>query len=252
MPKVSVMILTYQRPELLKKAVLSVANQSFKDYEIIIGDNNSQDGTGVAIRELIAGGLPIKHLFHNPAVSITENRQRVLKACQGEYVAPLDDDDTWSDSEKLQKQVTFMDSRPEVVLLGGGIQRVDDAGRKIDIKFRPETDAQIRRSMLIQNNFFTSTVIFRLSAAHKVGGFMFLDNDYAEDYYFWLRMGRAGKLHNLQEVCTNYRIANYPKAKLLGFYAKQKKYISMFKGLYPNAWLADLLINLRVLKSKLL
>lgn len=251
MPKVSVMILTYERPDLLQKAVLSVAAQTFKDYEIVIGNNGSKDNTGEVIEQMKAKGLPIKHLFHSPEVSITENRQRVLKASNGEYVAPLDDDDIWSDADKLKKQAAFMDSHPDVVLLGGGIRRVDDNGNKIDIKFRPQTDAQIRNGMLLQNNFFTSTVIFRKAAADKVGGFMFLDNDYAEDYYFWLRMGQAGKLHNLREVFTNYRIANYPKAKLIGFYQKQKKYIAMFKHVYPNAWLANLFTDLRILKAKL-
>lgn len=252
MPKISIMVLTKDRSALFSKAIESINKQSFADFEIVVGNNGSADNTSEVINRFIGQGMPIKHLYNNPGVSITENRQRVLKACSGEYVACLDDDDVWCDVNKLKKQVAFLESHPEVVLLGAGIKQVDNNGIELGIKFRPKEDGQIRARMLLFNNFFTSTVMFRKNVAMEVGGFEFLENDYAEDYYFWLQMGLEGKMHNLQDVVTNYRVPNYSKEKTLGFYNKQKLLIKMFQNNYPHSFLAKVFVEIRKLKLKLL
>ncbi len=244
-PQVSVMILTYNRSKLLKRAVLSAAGQSFGDFEIVVGDNNSTDNTREVIEQLQSQGIPITRLYHNPQVSITENRQRVLKACRGAFVAALDDDDVWIDKNKLAKQAAFLNSHSGVVLLGAGVRKVDDSGKFLGIKFRVQADWSIRRTMLLRNNFFTSTVMFRREAAERAGGFIFLENDYAEDYYCWLRLGLLGQMHNSQEVYTDYRVPSYSPEKLLGFYRKQQLLIKMFAGRYPLAKLANAILGFR-------
>lgn len=252
MPLVSVNILTHNRAELFKKALLSVKAQSFKDYEVVVGNNYSTDNTRNVVEDLKKQGINIVHLYHDPEISITANRQSTLDASSGKYIATLDDDDQWCDAEKLKKQVEFLENRPEVVIVGGGINRVDDNAKFVDIKLRPETDEQIRKTILLKNNFFTSTAMFRRDAAKAAGGFEFFENDYAEDYYFWLRLGLKGKMHNLQEIFTDYRIPNYSKAKARGFILKQSHLIEKFKDKYPRYLLAKILLQLRLVIYKVI
>ena len=100
MPKLSINILTKNRAELLKKALDSVANQSFKDYEVVVVDDGSTDETQKVI--LSYNHVIIKLLNHQSSLGITQSRQEALRASGGEYVAILDDDDEWIDPDKLQ------------------------------------------------------------------------------------------------------------------------------------------------------
>src|SRR5581483_3277770 len=119
-------------------------------------------------------------------------------------IAYLDDDDEWIDQDKLKKQVEFLDSHQNYVLTGGGIKISES-----EIKLRPETDEQIRKTMLLRNNFFTSTVMLRRSSALLAGGFIKDETDLAEDYDLWLRLGRIGKMHNFQAAFTRYTVSHY-------------------------------------------
>jgi glycosyltransferase involved in cell wall biosynthesis len=245
MPKISVNILTKNRKDQLQKAIESVLKQSFKDYEIIVVNDGSTDKT----EEIILRYKDIKVLRHETSIGITQSRQEALEASQGEYVAILDDDDEWIDTDKLKKQVELLDKHNDYVLVGGGV-RISNinppAGGQIS-KFRPKTDSQIRNWMLLKNPFFTSTVMFRKSAAFKAGGFKKDQIDLGEDYDLWLRMGLLGKLHNFQEVFTFYRESSYNKAKFKLFLKKQLKLITAFKSNYPFFWLSNIILRLRLM-----
>jgi glycosyltransferase EpsE len=242
MPKVSVNILTKNRTELLRKALASVARQSFKDFEVeAISDgsiNQAQEQT--LDKELQEAGMAINFIYHHKSLGITQSRQEALEKSRGEYIAVLDDDDEWIDADKLKKQVEYLDARPDVVLVGGGIK----SGYE---KFRPESDSQIRNTILFRNNFFTSTVMFRRQAAIDAGGFVKDANDFAEDYDLWLRLGKTGKMYNFQELFTAYREPSYNKERFKAFLAKQLRLIKARKGDYPYYWLA-----LPVLQTRLL
>jgi len=226
MPKVSVNILTKNRLELFKKAILSVKTQSFKDFEILVVNDGSQDDTQKYLEITSSKSqVPNKFKIINNSISkgITLSRQVALEASSGEYIAVLDDDDEWVDTQKLQKQVDFLDAHQEHVLVGGGISIINSKNQASRTKLRSQTDENIRQTMLLRNNFFTSTVMFKREAAIKVGGFIKDQQDFAEDYDLWLRLGNIGKMFNFQEVFTKYTLPNYNKERFIGFLKKQKK-----------------------------
>lgn len=238
MPKISVNILTYNRPWQLELALKSVVAQTYRDFEVVAVNNGSTDNTAQVL-ESFKSRLDLKIISLPISLGITVARQKALSASLGEYIAVLDDDDEWLDPDKLKKQAEFLDAHPQVVLAGGGINAHG-------VKLRPESDAAIRKTMLLRNNFFTSTVMFRHSAALKAGGFIKDDTDVAEDYDLWLRLGRLGKMYNFQQVFTRYLIPNYNKERFKAFLNKQLRLIEREKSHYTGFLLGWIILKIRL------
>lgn len=117
MNKVSVVILTFNQAAFIGKTIESALNQTTNfDYEILVGDDFSTDGARDIILDYqnrypgkVKAVLHSKNLGQNGLFNTIET----LKLADGQYIAPLDGDDYWTDVNKLQKQVDFMDSHPD-------------------------------------------------------------------------------------------------------------------------------------------
>ncbi len=117
MNKVSVVILTFNQAAFIGKTIESALNQTTNfDYEILVGDDFSTDGARDIILDYqnrypgkVKAVLHSKNLGQNGLFNTIET----LKLADGKYIAPLDGDDYWTDVNKLQKQVDFMDSHPD-------------------------------------------------------------------------------------------------------------------------------------------
>jgi glycosyltransferase involved in cell wall biosynthesis len=112
MPKVSVIIPTYNRLPMVKEAVDSVLAQNFEDVELIVVDDGSTDGTAEEI-ERYGGRVKLLRIPQNRGVSVARNRG-ILQA-RGKYIAFLDSDDLWVKG-KLKTQVAFMEDNPQYPL----------------------------------------------------------------------------------------------------------------------------------------
>jgi glycosyltransferase involved in cell wall biosynthesis len=246
MPQVSINILTKDRSELLRRALNSVVAQSFTDYEVIAVNDGSGDGTAAVLGEY-SKRLPLTVITHRSSMGIIAGRQEALAAGRSDYVTLLDDDDEWLDREKLKKQIDWFKANPTGVLLGSAVEYKTATGSKI--VSRAVTDAQIRRTMLLRNNFFTSTVMFQKAAALKAGGFVNDGIDAAEDYDLWLRLGKMGKMANFPGVFTAYRAPVYTKNRFRNFLKKQLNLIDRHKRDYPFYQLSRLILELRILIS---
>ncbi len=235
MPKVSILMATYNRAGLIKKAVESAQKQSLKDWELIIADDGSADNTPEVVAELMKKEPRIVYTRTDVNVGISKNYNRGLRLAKGEYVAMLDDDDPWYDAEKLKKQAEFLDKNPEYVGCGGGMVVVDGNGREIYRYLKPETDEAIREKMLFGNPMANSTTMFRRNAGEKVGWYDETTR-YSGDRDFWMKMGLIGKLYNAREYFSYYLLANdntsvrkakpHLKASLM--------IMKRFKGKYPH------------------
>ncbi len=117
MPRLSVIIPTYKRPEYLKKAVTSVLNQTFKDWEIVVIGRSSglADQNAAIVESFRKQGVPITYTEHDkPGVSAARNIG--IEKVTGEYVAFLDDDDEWL-PEKSADHVAYLDAHPDTGLV---------------------------------------------------------------------------------------------------------------------------------------
>jgi glycosyltransferase involved in cell wall biosynthesis len=121
-PKVSVSLLAYNHGSFIAQALDSILSQQVNfDYEIVIGEDCSQDNTREIVLSYQKNNPDKIRIFLskkplNDRKSGRLNLVRNLKACRGEYVALLDGDDYWSSPFKLQKQVDFLDSHPKYAI----------------------------------------------------------------------------------------------------------------------------------------
>jgi len=213
-PRVSIIIPTYNRVKMLEKSIESVFAQSYKDWELIIIDDASNDETEERMKQLSSREKSVRYMRIPKIVGkgISEYLNIGLRNSKGEYIARIDDDDFWCHKDKLKMQVEFLDANPEYVVVGGGVILVDENGTELFRYLKKETDEEIRRFALFSNPFTHATVMFRKETAIKLGGYRIMKH--VEDMELWLRMGKVGKLYNMKEYFITYMTAGQNKSFL--------------------------------------
>ncbi|OGZ72552.1 MAG: hypothetical protein A2908_01625 [Candidatus Staskawiczbacteria bacterium RIFCSPLOWO2_01_FULL_38_12b] len=202
-PLVSVIIPTYNRKELVARAVNSVFEQTYKNIEIIVIDDASDDDTFEVIRELSKKDARMFILRNETNLGLAITLNKAIQFSHGEYIARLDDDDFWCNIKKLEKQVDFLEKNKEYALVGGGAVKINKEGKQILRYLLPEHDEDIREKILIDGVFAHVTVLFRKSVFEESGGYDENLNGF-EDWDLWLKLGKFGKLYNFQEYFTTY------------------------------------------------
>jgi glycosyltransferase involved in cell wall biosynthesis len=244
MQLVSVILLTKNRLEFLKKALASILSQTYSELEVIVVNDGSTDDTPIFLAQATTADKRIKVITHLESAGIIKSRQEALEKASGEFVAFLDDDDEWVDLDKLTKQVAYLNTHPSAVLVGSWMQSTY-GGNQVTMR-RPCARWWIRCTMLFRNNFFTSTVCARRQAVLHAGGFREDAIDLAEDYDLWLRLGLQGELVNLPLIFTRYRIPEYTKEKHALFLTKQLALVHVCAAVYPWARLAAWVLRRRL------
>ena len=186
LPEVSVIISTCNRAGLLGRAVRSVLAQSYTDYELIIVDDASIDGTEEVVRSFTDSRIVLAR--HGERKGGSAARNTGIKMAKGKYVAFLDDDDEWM-ADKLEKQVEKIKRSPDDVgVIYTGVELVgpeeDHAMRTI----RPVLRGNLKDSLLRGSTIGTvSRVLARKECFEKAGLF---DESLksSQDWDMWLRI----------------------------------------------------------------
>jgi glycosyltransferase involved in cell wall biosynthesis len=203
--KVSVLMLTYNRPLKIGRAIASVIDQSFPDWELIVVQDGSHAQTAQIVSEWTAKDSRIRYFARGTVGSIAEASNFGLKQARGEYIAILDDDDYWSAPDKLESQVEFLDCIPSYVACGGGYILINQDGIERGTFFKPESDDDIRSGALLANPIANSTAMFRRIIGGRPALYDESMHGYA-DWDFWLSVGTAGKLYNSPRVLAHYAL----------------------------------------------
>jgi glycosyltransferase involved in cell wall biosynthesis len=183
MPKVSVIIPTYNRLSMVKEAVDSVLEQDFEDFELIVVDDASTDGT---VEEIKRYGGRVRLLQHSQNRGVSAARNKGILHAKGKNIGFLDSDDLWVKG-KLKIQVAFLDENPHYPLCYTDeiwIRR----GRRVNPKIKhSKYSGWIFEKCLPLCTISPSSAVMRKTLFSKVGLF-----DEAlpvcEDYDFWLRV----------------------------------------------------------------
>ena len=205
-PEVSVVMSVYNGEEYLREAVESVLGQTFGDFEFLIIDDGSKDGTAEILAEYGRRDGRVR-------VVAQENRGRVaslnrgMEMARGELIARMDADDV-AMPERLEKQVSFLRMHTEVGLLGTWVENIGPRGEVLGIYAPATGDGELREVMLRWNPFRHPTIVMRKEIVLTVGGYRkaLLDTD---DYDLWCRMAERTKIANLPEKLVRYRM--HPK-----------------------------------------
>lgn len=130
-PMVSIGMLVYNQRKYIRSAIESVLQQEVSfSYEIVIADDCSTDGTRDIVLEY-AEKYPdvIRVILQEENVGLVENSKCLKRACRGRYRATQEGDDFWIDTNRLQRQVEFLENNPEYVAVCGGLIAADDKGQ---------------------------------------------------------------------------------------------------------------------------
>ena len=194
---VSVIVPTYNRKQLLKNALNSILNQTYSNYEIIIIDDCSTDGTGDYVSAL--DNNRIKYHRNDQTLYAAESRNRGIINSSGDLVAFLDDDDEWY-NEKLEKQVALF-NKPEVGIVYSSIELFFE-NNNISYNSKPKLKGQIHKELLIKNYIgATPSVMIRREALDGLRANKYFDASFParEEYDLWIRLSRSWEVDFVAE-----------------------------------------------------
>ena len=197
-PKVSVIIPTYNRADLLARAVNSVLSQTYDDYEIIIVDDHSSDNIQDVISKFTDPRIRLMRHERNKGQSASINTG--IANARGEYIAFLDDDDEWLPN-KLEGQVAvFQSSASDVGLVYGWMDRIEDSTGRLIPSYRNTIEGDIfEHSLALNIPGPTIVLLVRSSVAREVGGIDASLSRY-NDADFICRVAQRYKVAVLPEV----------------------------------------------------
>jgi glycosyltransferase involved in cell wall biosynthesis len=202
----------------LDEAVASILGQSFRDFEFIIVDDGSTDGTPAALARWAArdGRIALvrqEKSGHEIAVA------RGLAMASGELVARMDTDDV-ALPRRFERQAAFLDRHPDIALVGGAIEFIDASGATMGFHRPPTGPTTIRATLPRANCIAHPAVMARHQALLAAGGYR-LPYRASEDYDLWHRLSEGARLANLAEMVLRHRLharsVSYEKAEQQAF-----------------------------------
>ena len=205
MPKVSIIMGTYNHEDKLDAAIRSIVDQTYKDWEFIICDDGSADGTYVRLLSWKERDDRIRILHHKTNRCLTYTLNHCLRYAKGTYIARMDDDDI-SYADRLEKQVFFLDSHPEFAFVSSLVDCFD--GERI-IRNRLYHGAEPqKKDFLVKSQFVHPAAMFRIECLKRVKGYRLArETERVEDYDLFMRLYAAGyKGYNIQQPLLRYLI----------------------------------------------
>lgn len=201
--KISILMSVFNGERFIRQAVESLLSQTYRDFEWLIVDDASTDQTPTILNRLSQQDPRIRVTRNEMNLGLTKSLNRALAQAQGGYVARMDADDI-ALPERLEKQVAFLDTHPDVGIVGTAYQFVDAHGNVIGERHPSTQDAQLRHKLIRHNPFLHSSVMVRRVLLHQVNGY---DEHYrrAQDYDLWMRLASLTKLANLPDMLMQKR-----------------------------------------------
>lgn len=200
MPKITILLPTYQSGKYLSQTLDSIRNQTMKDYEILVVDDKSTDNTLSILRE--AKDLPIRIIVGNCS-GLADALNIGIIHSRGEYIARIDADDLMV-PDRLEKQTKFLDVHSNIIVCGGWQQYF---GKNFYLHKPPSDPKQCRTNLIFRCDLCHSTLMLRKNVFIKER--LFYDGAYAaEDFELWTRVLDYGDVANIPEILGYYRFDN--------------------------------------------
>ncbi len=230
MIEISVVVVTFNRLELLKLTIESILNQTFKNVELLIVGDGHQNDVRDYISSLAFDNVKYSYVAHcgYPAKA----RNLGISMARGKYIAFCDDDDLW-DADKLEMQHSKFKLDQRLSLCFTNRKTIDSVGNVVpikNIKYLPTT--HLNRKIFYYNFITYSSVLVKKSELDKVGGFIDDINFKAvEDYHMWLKLSFLGDFLLIEDTFTAYRVhsSNISKSLVEGTKKVIKVYDDIFK-----------------------
>jgi len=203
---VSVVVPCYNHEKYIEECILSIVNQTYKNIELIVIDDGSKDNSSAILERLQKQYGFFLELQSNMGIAKTLNKA-IRNYAHGKYLGGCASDDFLA-SDKIEKQVAFLEKHPEYAMVFGRVHMVDEQSRIIEspVIFEPFPEAMkdITFELLSDNNRIPAlTVMHTREIWDKCGGYN--ENMSIEDYDLWLKFAYAGKIAYLNDYFAYYR-----------------------------------------------
>ncbi len=199
-PRVSVLMPAYNAAAYLRDAVASILSQDFADFELLIIDDGSTDGTGTIADQLTRTDQRIR-VVHQQNRGLIATLNAGLPLPRGQYTARMDADDL-SLPQRLRLQTAYLAEHPEVAAVGSSYETFGGAQRRWTLPAEPRfvRAAMLFRSALSHGAAMLRTSLFREEALRYDPAFL-----HAEDYHLWSQILTRHELANLPDVLLRVR-----------------------------------------------
>ncbi len=199
-PRVSIILPVYNGQRYIETSVKSLLSQSYKDFELIIINDGSTDKTEQIIRQIHDSRLKI---ISRPNKGLVKTLNEGIQQAKGEFIARQDADDL-SLPDRLEKQITFLDSHKQVGLVGTNYTIIDEQDADLvttDIFTHPD---DLSVAEIISNQYGHGSIVMRNALVRKAKGYD-ARVGHVEDYDLFIRMSRLAKIANLPESLYKWR-----------------------------------------------
>jgi glycosyltransferase involved in cell wall biosynthesis len=198
---VSIVIPVHNGEEYIKEAIDSCLNQTYKNIEIIVVDDESTDNTLKILREY-GDRITVIHVEKQNGLGNVLNIG--IRASKGEYIARMDADDVMY-PDRISKQLDYMLSNPNCVAVGGQIDIIDKDGNITDHREYAVEDKDIKKNMFLFQPFAHPAVMLRRSALEDVS--LYPENIWkVEDVKLFFLLSKEGEFHNIEDTVLKYRV----------------------------------------------
>lgn len=197
-PQITVLLPVYNGEQYIAEAVTSILEQTYTDFELLVMDDGSTDGTPQVLAPFAARDARVR-LYRRENRGLIATLNEGLAMASTELVARMDADDH-AMPERLALQKAFMDAHPQVAVCGTGMEMYE-SGRVVTPRYSAPFDVLC----LFGSPLAHPTVMFRRSVVLGLGGYA-ADMPAGEDYDLWCRIAAAGySMDNLPQTLLRYR-----------------------------------------------
>ena len=201
-PRITVVIPVYNRERFVREAIESILRQSYPDFELLVIDDGSSDGTSEVVCSY--SDERVRLVRHEKNLGIPQTRNDGVRHARGDYIAFLDSDDA-AYPVRLERQLAFLDSHPDYAAVGAWVSWMSADGCLISrVKRKPVSWREIAALRLLQSGVENTASMARTSILrdHRHNEAY----DVASDYELWARIAARHKLSNLPEVLVRRRL----------------------------------------------
>jgi glycosyltransferase involved in cell wall biosynthesis len=209
-PKITWLLAVKNGMPYLTEMLASIEAQTYKNWEILVWDNGSTDGTIEELQKWIPSRLPGRAIVNEP-LTLGKSLARLVEMCETELCARIDADDV-NLANRLEQQVAYLSEHPEIAILGSWLYFIDELGNIEKLHTVPLEHDDIVHQTLTENALIQPSAIFRRSAILAVGNYR--DLTIVEDLDLWLRIIQRYRLGNVALPLVKYRVHSNSTSQL--------------------------------------
>lgn len=234
--KLSVVMITYNHGLYLKKAIESILNQITNfEFELIISSDASTDNTDFIVESIIKEhpkGSYIKFTSHQKNIGVMPNFHYALKQATSQYVALCEGDDYWTNENKLQKQVDFLDQNEQFSICYHSVSIDENNVIKTDNITKTVNKVTTILDLAKGNFMHTCSVMYK---NHLFVEFpTYFTQSPIGDYYLHMLNARFGKIYFFEENMANYRVHNSSYWSSKKQKEREKIWVTFIKNILPD------------------